>query len=427
LQAWSAPSVQEAARGDSSCSAAASALPHLGGNAPDLVDVGEASPAVAGNPGQRGPTGARAPVGQRDTGDQAPVSEPRRIQNGSPEGTGSPHGRSPSVMKRARTSARRHLTAAVAFTRRGLTPTVIVLAVLAVGPFVYGWLHRPDTSVPQPLTSHVEIDLSPRHPLLSPITVGISLSGRGGAATVYIDLAGGEFTQTGWSVSALVPAGVEPDGAQVVSPASQGMDEVSFAPGPQRDGKYTAQLNWYNLTSGPLQVTGANLMAVFPDVTVVTNQSDLVTPTLLVTVTQELDPGSDFAYLGGPPPDHFAGTRWVWKPVTGYATGTVLTSPLDAEARSAALDGQAQTAQFYSGVAFGVAASAFIAAVAEFVNKGRRERDAASKPTGQAKRRRRWWPSRHPPGEPQTMQRVDTDAGHRSPDGGQTSGGAPAP
>jgi len=105
-----------------------------------------------------------------------------------------------------------------------------------------------------------------------------------------------------------VPAGVEPDGAQVVSPASQGMDEVSFAPGPKRDGKYTAQLNWYNLTSGPLQVTGANLMAVFPDVTVVTNQSDLVTPTLLVTVTQELDPGSDFAYLGGPPPDHFAGT-----------------------------------------------------------------------------------------------------------------------
>ena len=78
------------------------------------------------------------------------------------------------------------------------------------------------------------------------------------------------------------------------------------------------------------------------------------------------------------------------------AAGTVLTSPLDAEARSAALDGQTQTAQFYSGVAFGVAASAFIAAVAEFVNKGRRERDAASKPTGQAKRRRRWWPSRIP-------------------------------
>lgn len=39
-----------------------------------------------------------------------------------------------------------------------------------------------------------------------------------------------------------------------------------------------------------------------------TNQSDLVTPTLLVTVTSELDPGSDFAYLGGPPADHFAGT-----------------------------------------------------------------------------------------------------------------------
>lgn len=90
----------------------------------------------------------------------------------------------------------------------------------------------------------------------------------------------------------------------------------------------------------------------------------------LVTVTPELDPRSDFAYLGGPPPDHFAGPFWVWKPDTGHATGTVLNSPLDAEARSAALDGQAQTAQFYSGVAFGVAASAFIAAVAEFVNKG---------------------------------------------------------
>jgi hypothetical protein len=147
----------------------------------------------------------------------------------------------------------------------------------------------------------------------------------------------------------------------------------------------------------------------------------------LVTVTPELDPGSDFAYLGGPPPDHFAGPFWVWKPDTGHATGTVLNSPLDAEARSAALDGQAQTAQFYSGVAFGVAASAFIAAVAEFVNKGRRERGAASKPAGRAKRRRRWWPSRHPPGELQASQSVDADAGHGSPDGGQTSRGAPTP
>lgn len=66
-------------------------------------------------------------------------------------------------------------------------------------------------------------------------------------------------------------------------------------------------------------------------------------------MTPELDPGSDFAYLGGPPPDHFAGSFWVWKPDTGHATGTVLNSPLDAEARSAALGGQAQTAQFYSG------------------------------------------------------------------------------
>jgi hypothetical protein len=143
-------------------------------------------------------------------------------------------------------------------------------------------------------------------------------------------------------------------------------------------------------------------------------------------VTPELDPGSDFAYLGGPPPDHFAGPFWVWKPATGHATGTVLNSPLDAEARSAALDGQAQTAQFYSGVAFGVAASAFIAAVAV--------REQGATRTGRGLEAN--WTSETPPalvaeppspGELQASQSVDADAGHGSPDGGQTSRGAPTP
>ena len=45
---------------------------------------------------------------------------------------------------------------------------------------------------------------------------------------------------------------------------------------------------------------------------------------------------------------------------------------------------RAQTAQFYSGIAFGVAAAGFIAGVVEFVNAGRDERDAGSLRAGRA-------------------------------------------
>jgi len=96
-------------------------------------------------------------------------------------------------------------------------------------------------------------------------------------------------------------------------------------------------------------------------------------PTPQVTVNRALLPGGDFTYQAGPQPDRFVGVEWQWNPVIGNVQDPDLTASFNLEARSASADGHDQAAQFYSGIAFGVAASAFIALVVEFVDADRRK------------------------------------------------------
>jgi hypothetical protein len=67
--------------------------------------------------------------------------------------------------------------------------------------------HRPDTTVPQPSSSSIEVDFSQTRPALSPITVGVRLlrddpatDGDGSMVTLAIYLSGEDFTQPGWEV-----------------------------------------------------------------------------------------------------------------------------------------------------------------------------------------------------------------------------------
>jgi hypothetical protein len=131
------------------------------------------------------------------------------------------------------------------FTRCGLTPTVIVLAAITIGATVYGLLNRPDGAVPQPPGSTIEIDFSPGHPALSPITVGVRLlrddplpDGGGPAMTVAIDLSGEDFAHAGWVMHADVPAGVEVNGPQNNPPyTSNGTAYAYIDPGPRPFGQ----------------------------------------------------------------------------------------------------------------------------------------------------------------------------------------------
>jgi len=243
--------------------------------------------------------------------------------------------------------------------------------------------------------SLIEVDFSPGHSAHSPVTVAVRLildlstSNDGSPVTLAIDLAGADLTRTGWSIHALVPAGVSVNGALgndprtgEVYPLSGGQEGVYIAPGPVPQRAYTALLEWNDLTSGPIQVIGPNLVAEFPDVTVV-NQSPVNStgassePTPPLTISQTLFPGGDFAYLGGLPPNRIDGGTWSWTPATGSVNDLALALPFEVEARSPTADQQSNNQEFQSGIFFGVAAAAAIAAIQEFINSARRkERNA---------------------------------------------------
>ena len=298
-----------------------------------------------------------------------------------------------SWVTRAKAWIRRRLTAAWAYTRGGFKPAVWVLLLLTIAALAYGWAKRPDTTIPQPPSSTIEVHFSQGHHALSPVTVGVRLlldslhpgGGDGSAVTLAIDLSGEDFTHGGWRVYADVPAGVNVTDPQDSPPpyVSDGIAYVSIAPGPQRSGGYTALLEWKNLTSGPMQVIRANLAAAFPAVTVIneTSNDSAFVPTPQVTVTRALVPRSDFTYQAGSQPDQFVGVEWQWSPVTGTVNVPQVADVLDVEAKSPSLDGPDQTAQFYSGIAFGLAAAAFITGVVEFVKAERRRQDAESRPS----------------------------------------------
>jgi hypothetical protein len=97
-------------------------------------------------------------------------------------------------------------------------------------------------------------------------------------------------------------------------------------------------------------------------------------PTPKMILFRDLQPGGDFAYLGGLPPDYEDHFNWSWKPEKGTsAGGTTSFLPLTIEARSAVIDEQSHSAEFLSGIFFGVAAAALIAAIQEFMTSATKE------------------------------------------------------
>ena len=392
LHASSGRGTDESGRGDSSSAAAGILNAQPGGSASGLVDDGQVdNQAVIDDPGQVERDGVPAPIGDGGAGDHGTDSGPGSIQSsGADDSIALKPGRPPSSVMGAKTSVRRHLTAAWAYTRPGFTSAVWVLLVLTVATATYGWVKHPNTAVPQPPSSSIEVDFSPDHPALSPITVGVLLqrdaspNGGGSLVTLYIDLTGADFAHAGWWVFADVPPGVNTDKAldNYPSHTAGGTDYVYIAPGPQPGGRYEAQIEWKDPTSGPVQVIGANLVAVFPTVTVInaTANDSASVPTPPVTVNRALLPGSDFTYQAGSQPDRFVGLEWQWNPVMGNVQDPDLADSFTVEAKSASADGLDQTAQLYSGIAFGVAASAFIALVVEFVNADRRKTPTETRP-----------------------------------------------
>lgn len=304
------------------------------------------------------------------------------------------------------------LARTMAFAQRGFTATVGVLVLLGAVVTAYAFWVRPHTAIPNPPWSQALITFGPGHSATSPLTVTIWMGSEypsenhGHGIELDIDLAGSDLAHPGWSILMIVPTGVRlvPDYLILDNPSkeyvtphgwSTTQDTVVLKPGPQKGQKYSAILTWDNLHSGPMQINGPNLTASIPDVEVDNqasgnNNGARPVPTPQLTVTRELYPAGDFTYIGGQPPDQIdKNSNWSWKataPNLVNGGGGVLSRGPYVEARSAFMDEQSGDALFKSGIAFGVAASALIAAIQEFVNSaanGRRrpQRKAHGEPS----------------------------------------------
>ena len=275
--------------------------------------------------------------------------------------------------------------------------TAIVLCALGIGTGAWAFYIRPDSAIPQPGTSVIELIFGPAHLARSPINVDLTLAedwhtllGPVTAVSLIINLTGPDLTHFGWELVGHVPSGVQAgtitgDSHALRITHARGEDDVYATPGAVRRGSFLVELKWYNLHSGPMQVEGANLAAQFP-ILLVENQgspgsANTSLPAPSVSLSRRLEPQGDYAYLGGLPPDHqqpgLPLSEWSWNPVTlhkayGSASVAAVTLPLTVEARSATADEQVHSAEFQSGVLFGVAAAALIAAIQEFVNAGRK-------------------------------------------------------
>jgi hypothetical protein len=330
--------------------------------------------------------------GQRDRAAEPETSEP----------SSAPSPESAAGEEDQERTGRSQLGRARAYLRRGISATVLVLVVLAAGTVVGGLLLKPDTSVPQPGSSSVEVDFSPAHPARSPVAVGVELTddvtgGYGSGMTMAITLAGADLAQKDWSVIAEVPAGVQLDGQIAGDPRTGRVANVTDArtgqtttfvylvPGPMISGKYSVILTWDNLSSGPMQVRGPYLAAAFPDVIVKNitpsgSHGQDAMPMPPVTAQDTLETYSDYVFLGGMPPDHFDNFAWVWKTQAGHVNEGDIAIPLAMEAQSPADDQQTHTKEFYSGIAFGIAAAAFIACIQEFMTTARSRHKSGGNP-----------------------------------------------
>jgi hypothetical protein len=262
-----------------------------------------------------------------------------------------------------------------------------VLIALALGTGAYALSLRPDTAVPQPFPiMFVKLNFTSGHPATSPVTLSEELSddeNGNDAVSLNIDVSGADLAHRGWSLDVFVPSGVRlnfvlgPDPKSVRISQTNGGAQLHAAPGPLKDKEFVINLGWKDPLQGPMQLEGPNLHANFPLV-MVTNEksrSQPSPPNPRVTAKQSLSSFSDYVPVGGSFPDHIdsMGGDWSWKAETSRVNSKNALGGVDVEAQSPTLNEQAQNDAFLSGVVFGLAGAALIAAIQEFVSAATRK------------------------------------------------------
>lgn len=351
-------------------------LPRVFAVSPELADV---EPTPAGRP-EPAKSDVNPPVSaERTLAASAPASAERRVAEATPADDSG----KPSRSRRA-----------LAFVRRGATATVLVLLVPGIVIGAVAWHLRPDSAIPQPGSSNIDVAFGPSYVASSPIHVQLQLwqdepvDGGGPTRVVLgIDISGKDVTYSGLTLTASVPNGVQlipasednpstghvtryPGTGDIVTITSRAVrSDPKVAPD-----EYGATLTWDNLHSGPIQVRGANLVAAFPSLTMSGGYA-----IRSVTLTDDLVLGqSDYAFLAGLTPDHESVSEWSWNRPADITLGVaVQADPLKIEARSATVDEQSHSTEFLSGILFGVAAAALVPALQEFMNSARKRKPAA--------------------------------------------------
>jgi hypothetical protein len=265
-----------------------------------------------------------------------------------------------------------------AWVRLWFPATALVLALLGIVVIIYGFWILPDTAIPQPERSYVAVRYSLDHSATAPITMTVTLTygdpyANKGAIEMDISLQGTAFLRHATlSMLITVPTGVQlfySKGRVIRHYQGDATQDAVYVKGTNDAAE--ANLIWHDDHSAPLQVHGANLAAWFPDVDLM-DLSTFPEPRK-VNVIWNLDlNGMDFTYLAGRPPDKFDPSGyWTWKSRAINSIqggGGPLAPGFYLEARSITAEESANAAEFKSGIAFGVAAAALIAAIQEFVS-----------------------------------------------------------
>jgi hypothetical protein len=234
--------------------------------------------------------------------------------------------------------------------RRGLTPTTIGLAVVAVVIAALAWWWLPDAGLPTPPAAHLVIDFGGGYAPVADVAADLQLMTNASPlpdlVTLGVDLTGLDFAQPNWSMRLDAPSGVGVLGTAkpgvTVAPGRGGRSEVRVSPGAVPGGRYSLLLDWSDTRHGPVQVRGADLAAVFPDVVV--NDHDAASRAT-ARVSWLLYVGRDFAVLAGKPPDRVgASGAWTWDAGLSGVSGHNALIPPSVQARSPSAEERAHTA-----------------------------------------------------------------------------------
>jgi hypothetical protein len=124
------------------------------------------------------------------------------------------------------------------------------------------------------------------------------------------------------------------------------------------------------------------MTAQFPDLTVENEASpgsSTDPPQPQLVVTHELQPGGDYAYADGPPPDHQNVYTWTWDPKRDTSGGATPYAPaMTVGAQSPSAEAQSHDSEFQSGILFGIAAAALTAGIQEFMTSARKQREGTA-------------------------------------------------